>query len=831
MNPIPPLPPETAGVAVIVQLAVAAVAVAYQYFRRPETPGSTITPDDAPTQLSAIGSPIPYIKGRHVTGGIHFLRGDRKTKELQERTGGKGGGGSKVTTGFEYREQAGHILGIGPLANIYGTFSDREGGGATEAIDIEGLFNGPGDEGRTGAFFVDDLNATYAPVSLSTFLGEDLEVYPGATVQADPPTWAKAYMGPLWTRAPGTAIAYWDYAFKGGTSSFPTLQYDCLFGDFRADELGVPVGIELDGITGLNPAYVLWEAMTAWPPLGGRIPLEEVDGPGILAFAELMEEEQIPLACKLGEGLTVGSMAQLHIDHYGIGLTELDGRIWVRPVRPLETRPLLDRDRIAFPIRVDRTDNDDRATAVEYSYSDFFRYSKNNTIPVGANAQTQLDGGRYDGVEPMELVNCPGAARKVAKIKRALVLADAGAKFEGGRDLERMLPGDQVDALDPDGRPVTLLVGAMEVDPVTGWCEVEALADPPLALSGGFGEAGDPNALPPLLPEPDAMVAVFSLPSPGGGAGVGVVRVRAHNRMTVATAFVSDGSGPYVSVLPRIPYSAGGYQHNAEQGTPPVWAAGDYRGGAVVRDGDSGSGLIWTATPPGGADSATSGENGPPPWGTRVGEVIKELDENGNVLMSWAARAMNGLVIAPVNQDYREVPDLTGDDLAYRAGELMVMVVRDGERHVGHMRALEPVAEPEWQPNRAYDVGESMVPAGSSTGFRYVCTAAGTSDATEPSYYAFREGQEVQVGTATFEARAFLQRITGIQWAQEGTTWPPNLGALDGGEVFIVERRNLRALTDARIAAGAPVDVKVVPSLGSRAVEIDEIVAVRVTPE
>ncbi len=76
----------------------------------------------------------------------------------------------------------------------------------------------------------------------------------------------------------------------------------------------------------------------------------------------------------------------------------------------------------------------------------------------------------------------------------------------------------------------------------------------------------------------------------------------------------------------------------------------------------------------------------------------------------------------------------------------------------------------QWQPNTTYAEGDIVYPS-VWNGWQYECVAAGTTDATEPTWW-HDEGSTSFSGTATFKARQYLPAladgpITPHQWTEQ----------------------------------------------------------------
>lgn len=116
-----------------------------------------------------------------------------------------------------------------------------------------------------------------------------------------------------------------------------------------------------------------------------------------------------------------------------------------------------------------------------------------------------------------------------------------------------------------------------------------------------------------------------------------------------------------------------------------------------------------------------------------------------------------GPIFEALNFDVLDVLDLSALPTEWRNGKQLAVI---GEEAF-FLQNVDPQSEPTWAVTTAYSIGDAITPASGVTGFRYVCTTAGTSGATEPTWPTARL-LTVLDGTAVWEARHFRYEMQGL---------------------------------------------------------------------
>lgn len=782
--------PQKAELVTVIQIGLIAASVAFSAFRRPGGRKGVAPVDEAETQLFERGSLVPISYGRHWMGALHAVRGRRETRR---RNSGNN----------EFFEQAVQLIALGPMEAFYAISSARETG---DGVIIR-------EPTQLGPF--------YDALEFSVSRGDDFALYPGTPDSPPPPDWVRLRMGDDWTNFAGVSAVHYDSADKGqGGGFWDEREYDCEHMTYPSSALGVPRIIVADNLNGVNPAYFLHEILTLQAPHGAAINESWIYGQGLIEFAETMNNEQIPLAGVFAGELTAGGLIEEMLVNYGMGIVELDGMLWPRTVRAGSTSGSLTLDQMDFPIQTTRSEPDDRATGVRFSFSDHARLSEKSYVPVPVNATSQLNGGVYTGEENIIFANCPSAATKISGLRRAQMLASEQATFNAGRDAERILPMDVIDA----GGEL-FVVNVKRSDAMTGWCRFEGLVDPPLATDTQVLDPGRGVDEQLLEAEPDLLVVV--LPTLEGDVpGALILRIRAHAQIDSAVVHVSAGGSPFVPAGNPIPHSSGGV---ALEGRPPDverWRpeAQFNDGSAFVIPSESYDGPFEGHFFVQQLGSETSASE--PEWPTTTGGEVQETVFRGQGIR-WRAFADSSIVIEPLNLDYLELPDLRGDETGHQIGLLRVTVV-GSETFVGYAEALISIGEPAWSAGATVAAGSAFTPASGGTGLRYVALNAGTFGATEPELFPDAIGGRVTSGDVVLEARAYRQRVQNVLWGKDGTPRPQE--SLVGRNVFLGRGDIGYTVRDARIRSGQAVSLKVQPRQGSRAVDLGELPTFTVTP-
>lgn len=200
----------------------------------------------------------------------------------------------------------------------------------------------------------------------------------------------------------------------------------------------------------------------------------------------------------------------------------------------------------------------------------------------------------------------------------------------------------------------------------------------------------------------------------------------------------------------------------------------------------------------------------------------QDYSSPGGVLQESLSDTTNDIIEAgpsfsDSNGDARFILDLSGDTASWQGGRQIALI----NDEIFFVESVSVVAETAWQASTAYSEGDYVIPDGSSTGLRYRCTSAGTSDASQPTWPS-AAGETVNDGTCEWIAEHYAYRMNNMIRARLGTLPQAHN---QGDRVFIADVTRLSSLShpifDASI--GETIYIKSVPSTFGASVDISEI--------
>lgn len=257
---------------------------------------------------------------------------------------------------------------------------------------------------------------------------------------------------------------------------------------------------------------------------------------------------------------------------------------------------------------------------------------------------------------------------------------------------------------------------------------------------------------------PDIAFRLLQTLTPAGQIAVVVLRIRKHNLIVGAGFYISATDDTYTQI--------------GNQDTPAA-------GGLLLTDlPDTGAGA--------GSGSPLTLEDGP--------------------------------LFEAANSDVASILDLTSDPASHEAGR-QIAVLND---EVIYLRNIEAQSESDWAASTAYTYGDSVIPTGAPTGFRYVSQSAGTSGSSEPSWPSgtANYGQTVIDGTVLWQARYFAYAMKGLIREREGTV--AGYHSQDD-QAYIADRNTLNLFTNVIIYSSADLYGKTQPFTSSAAVDLADV--------
>lgn len=716
-----------------------------------------IQEDDSPTTLASRGAFIPVVFGTKRIGPVVGWAGGRFTKEevIGTADGGKdtGGGGGGNITQTVYYEDGWHQLCLGPASVLHAIYENNKQI-LPFPISKANTPNGSTVETGVGRFqiFWGDANQPMSD-ELATRLGGIQSTWP--------------YLCHiLWLeKRLGTGATWPSLEYK--ITSLGCAQNDDIIGTFE------PFLTSSNGtITGLNPAVILYQILTAeWPHGAGldpdRIDFTTLDALGNLFDGSTDPDDFLPMNFHMSDGnndVTEWLQAIL-LDGGFLMPDHPEGRLLFMPLRePTGNLPVVDgkfQTQIEVEVEVVPFNDVDQFDRVIFTYKEKALNYRDNTVEFGNDAAAE-EAKRYRITKVrLDTVTDIVSARTVANRRSSEILGDvANIRYELVRGASLLLPGQAFE--DGDGRVVRVLSALRKTTvPST---TIEAALDSyglPLLEDGD----DDPISGPSDNASSDIQFTFIEVPAEiGGTVNIGIVVLRARRNRKQAGAVV------HVSIDEGISYLSIGNQNPSAAGF-------------VLSD-------------------PISASDGP--------DLIEE-----------------GPLIVATNFDANTVLNLVGQEAEWQNGrQLMVIEDENGNTEAFFLRNIELQEENEWQANTLYNVGDYVIPsAANSTGLRYRCTdATGSqlSDSTEPDWSSL--SFSVTDGDLEWLAEHFEYQAKGLIRSRYSTL------AIDfavADKVWIIETSRLNVLSAPTIITpGETVCLKTQPFTSSDEFNIDNVTAV-----
>lgn len=773
-----------------------ALTFAAAAFQRTNTKSNTQTPDLTAGTASTRGATIPLLVGRRLLDPVVCWVGNPEAEPQYSTVRSKGAKKKKVLQGYKYYEDAMHGLCVGP-ANAINVIRERGEVIYTGPISADTTPSGTSFTATDGSQFTVYWGEPDQPLALS--------LIPFLSVQS---------------RFPGLCYIHWSRKLKGNSRQWPELKYDVTGLYCEGSALGTSNTIDPGSNAGANAAHVAWMLLTGERPYGQNLPITEVDKTSLEAWAASMATDAVPTHILFGEGTTAGSGLESLARDFGLMYPQIGARLAFKLLRKPDTMDILDldSDRIRGNPRPRISHDDRQVTRRIYTFANIAHRFQRDAVEVASGGQAQRNYGYVDSEDRIDSVTDEDAANYVAGIRSTYENNITGeVDFVGLRDAENIHPGDVVDT--PNTGRMRSMETTLELD--SGVVELRCAPGlmTNLVTTPTVADTGGESATKAVAVDPRVIV-VDAPDQNDGDPAIVVLRLREHEQVSGASVHVSADSGNYVEVFTDLPAVAGGDLDTGESipTEPDAWAATTaYSLDDIVvpTDPRESLGLQMRCTTAG-----TSGGS-EPTWTTTDGGTTND----GSAV--WTAEDLEtGPVFRAGSPDYNQIQDLTGDDTAWE-NEAQYALFSDGL--LVSLQKVEAVSVMDRADSTAYSLNDERIPTGVSTGLVYVVTTAGTSAASEPDANDWRveEGETVTDGTVTWTASYPRYTMTGIRWTGETRT----VGNLTGDDgVYIAPADQFQVITDARIVAGASVDVKTQPNVNGTTISLASVTETSITP-
>lgn len=535
------MPLVEAGFFGFVVIGILMGVAAYFLFKQKEP---QVITDDKPTTATLRGAFVPLVFGLRRIGPVIGWVGDRITTEECEDVGGKGDGGGQTCRTI-FHERAIHFLGIGPGCRIHNIYVD---GRCLQNSYMDRILNPSGSTLNLGAEWG----------SLRVFWGDmDQPLSPLVTTEFG-----------IATRLPRVIRVEWDRFRMGANPRWPIIEYDlevCVTGinpfTFPSELLDV------DGETGLNGAYIMYQLLTAPFPYGIGMPGGWLDPTQLEDLGALMSSEGIPMNILVQDGQNAEQVVAILLQDMGAMLSDCCGKLAFIPIREfLATIPVLTNDLLLPPFdEVEQVHEEQRFDKLVFEYPDKNLNFKVGTIDIDDDGQSDFNNRHKTRKIRIGSVT----SRKVASIvadRRALeeLVPPLRIKAKGARNLREALPGNVFSL--PGVGQVRVLTVSYTVDSPT--VDIEFFRDYYSQAPTGF--------IDPDLPEPEAPVIAddlrwtfFEVPAAVASGVIHVVdlRHRANTSIQGAQGYISVADVSFSSMGTQPSSASSGYL--AEAWTPP----------------------------------------------------------------------------------------------------------------------------------------------------------------------------------------------------------------------------------------------------------------------
>jgi len=773
----------------VISLAISfAISYAVAYFNRPKFKNAEPPSEFTKQRPGNRGTGIPVVIGRRTVLPVDSWFGNPKAKAQTESVKTKGSKKKKVITGYEFLESGMHTLCCGP-ANALHAIRRR------------------GEDYWTG-----NLNPVNHPSGAAVAIddGSIFRVYWGEYDQPiDPIT---SFLS-VKSRFPGVMYVVWDRLSKGNSEVWPQLEYEITGQSCETNALGSSSMIA----EGINPANVLWQVMTGDNGLGVSWELDWIDKTSLEAMAAQYQVEQIGLNLILDGA--AGQAFEAVARDTGVLFPESRRLAFSLMRQPGGTPETIDLDRLKQNPRSSRYGAQGRPTRTTYNFPDATRRHESSTVEVSDNYLAGRDGAYIDEQDTIDTATSRGVSTKVAAIRHAYQRQiQQTSVTDILRDGENLQPGDikilpGLGAARVTETELNLFTGESRVTWGVGMMTS-------LVVPGDIAEDG--TSLQPLLPVPDPLVMVADTSAFSGGPSIVLLRNRAHEQISATSLYASANGGGYSRIRATLPQYAGGEVTSVLPLLPDRFVAGtsyaiddiviptvDYGGGwagfeyRCIREGSNGAEPDWPNSD--GGETPGGGPSNSARWKAQV--------------------SAQSFTFNPITSDYRDIEDYSADTAPWRDGEQISLLSSGIPIKTQRIEAKDETA---WAASTAYALGDYVKPLSYSTGLRYVCVTAGTTDALESEDLPTMAYRQYEDGTIVWEARYFAQTAKGLLWITDGmtvSTYPST-----GDHVLIGQNALAEYIEDARVQYDLETCYKTLPSANGQTVELSTVTPLCLTP-
>lgn len=529
-------------VGISLALGAAAMVVGGLLMRR----GRGQRPEEQITEVARRGTWVPRVIGRVRLSGIFGWAGNRRV--VTQRVGGKGGllGGASGES-YTYYERGVHWLCVGPASALSRIWEN-------DAVAVE---------------FDPTLTPTTHPSGtyVETTIGNfwiywgDCPANPINERLGDPNRMNIA------SRWPFVCYVEWDEKLLGSSSTWPLLEYEVEVRPLTNGTIGsstLEPWIEATSPTtqdsdfGGNPAFVLWELLTAPPPHGCGIDADDLDAGSFAALADLCVDEHLPITLIIRQGDVAAQIIARILDEVGCTLVQAGEVLAVVPVRePGGLIPELTDDAVAeVEPRTEQRHAEANPTRYVFAFADRDNQYQDNTVLVANDADARTIESARPQVVRLETIGdrwtAAAVASRMAGDRDAQVEAISLEAMRGGR---RLLPGQVFQLADTVYRtavvePAFDRRSAVVEAILDQFGRADRAVEPPGSNGGDVAEAA-----------PDPVVRVLQVPEDlltGAGPEIVVLRVRANQSIVAAQVHISANGTSYLLAGSQDVAAAGG---------------------------------------------------------------------------------------------------------------------------------------------------------------------------------------------------------------------------------------------------------------------------------
>lgn len=485
--------------------------------------------DETPTTISTRGTRIPLVMGRQIVGPVVAWAADRETRKKSRKVGL-----FSKTSEIIYYEGGMHILCVGPVKKIH-SIRGSDGPVYDTVIDFASTPNG---------------------TEITTEDHGTFRVYNGNRVQG-----IDSYLAgqtDINSGYPDLCYIVWDKYKMGGSPRWDNLVYE-VEAFCEGTELG---GFDATLSTGLNPAHIIYQLLTAQYPHGANMDLDLIDKTSLIAVGSQMETDNLGMNMVVGgdqNTSTVEAALQQVLTDAGISMTlSIDGRLYFSLIREPATAPPEVRSDVfeSLPEADVFHGGDKQKSKVVFEFSDADRKYRTSDIVFSDGGLTSAQQGVKETRADISTVTSPAVAQQVANRRSQEVLGDqVNIRIRVGRGATSLLPGQIVNL---QGFGYCRVIDKIMGDGNTA--EVNLLQDA-LSVPESGQLFGSDDATTDEAAAIDQAFAFFEVPAEISGDGsleIMVARVRDNAGIAGAGVWVSADGGSYTQVGFQNQASIGG---------------------------------------------------------------------------------------------------------------------------------------------------------------------------------------------------------------------------------------------------------------------------------